>query len=108
MKIIKCTCEDGSLRPAMDVLDDIKSIYEASGEIGTVIHLDTNDVNDVCGINLNHEEPFERDLKSKILWGIENTGDTLQVHPPVNSKCITIHGTDELWFFICRLLDCIR
>lgn len=87
----------------MDVLDDIKSIYEASGKMGTVIHLDTNDACDI-----NHEEPFERDLKSKMLWEIENTGDTLQVHPPVNSKCVTIHGTDELWFFICRLLDCIR
>lgn len=101
-KTIELKRED-VLRPVIDVLNDIKAVYETSGEIGTVIHLDTNDICDSnCGDLLGHE------MKLKVLWGVENMGGTIQIHPPMNSKCIAIHDTDELWFFICRLLDCIR
>lgn len=91
------------LRPVIEVLNDIKAVYETSGEMGTVIHLDTNDI-----FNSNRGDLRAHEMKLAVLWEVENTDGTIQIHPPMNSKCVAIHDTDELWFFICRLLDCIR
>ena len=102
--IIKLNNEDGTMRPVLDVISELKVFYETSFEMGTVIHLKKDDISET-----EAESTDVQKLQQKILWEVDVANDgVLQIHPPTNSNYISIHGADELWFLICRLMDCIQ
>lgn len=102
--IIKLNNEDGTMRPVLDVISEIKAFYETSFEMGTVIHLKKDDISET-----EAESTDVQKLQQKILWEVDVANDgVLHIHPPTNSNYISIHGADELWFLICRLMDCIQ
>lgn len=102
--IIKLNNEDGTMRPVLDVISELKMFYETSFEMGTVIHLEKDDISET-----EAESTDVQKLQQKILWEVDVANDgVLQIHPPTNSNYISIHGADELWFLICRLMDCIQ
>ncbi len=102
--IIKLNNEDGTMRPVLDVISELKVFYETPFEMGTVIHLKKDDISET-----EAESTDVQKLQQKILWEVDVANDgVLQIHPPTNSNYISIHGADELWFLICRLMDCIQ
>lgn len=101
-KNIILTKPDGTLRPISDVLNEIKTVYETSVKSGTEIHLDDNEASE-----FEIKDTDIQELEHQVLWSMEMVdGDEIQIHPSMNSNYVSIHGADELWFFICRLMGC--
>lgn len=103
-KVIPLYDEEGEPRSAWEVLTDVKQIFESPTIDGGAIVLDEDELGTEPPEELKTEE-----IRKMFAWGIENTdtnGNT-EIYP-ISSDKITIHGAEEMWFFICRLLDHIQ
>lgn len=92
--------EDGKKRNPLEVLKEVQAELEQPAIDGGTLVLDESEID---------TEPLERpkaaEAAKNILWGISMTEEGQTEIHPMNSDCITIHGAEEMWFFICRLLD---
>lgn len=97
-KAIQLYNETGEKRTVWEVLQDIKKEFEIPKESYTI---------EVSEEEISKTEFSKNELSQageKFLWCIEKGGNRTKILP-VNSGSITIHGKEEMWFFICCLLD---
>lgn len=92
--------EDGNKRKPLEILKLIQIELEKPVSVVEKVILDEKE------ISSEPEEGTEEIIKD-LLWSIETLDGKTEIHP-INSDCITINGEEEMWFFICRLLDCYQ
>lgn len=92
--------EDGNKRKPLEILKLIQIELEKPVSVVEKVILDEKE------ISSEPEEETEEIIKD-LLWSIETLDGKTEIHP-INCDCITINGEEEMWFFICRLLDCYQ
>lgn len=96
---ILVTNEEGTMRSVWDVLNDVRARYEKPMETGTTIQLSE----EKCDLPAGEDV---QEFMHQVSWAMHSNDGSIKIFYPTNSSCVTIHGAEELWFFICRLLDC--
>lgn len=97
-KTISVYNEMGEQRTVWEVLKEVKELFEKPVESYTV-EISEEEIN-AAGVTKADLTKVEKNF----LWCMEAEGKDIKIHP-MNSDCITIHGKEEMWFFISRLLD---
>lgn len=97
--------ENGNKRNPLDVLKEVQAELEEPMEEGTVLDLDEDaDIEELL-----KDIPDLEEKKQMLLWGVGTTDTPGNIEIcPMKEDTITLHGAEEIWFFICRLLDCSR
>lgn len=97
-KAIPLYDEAGEQRTVWEVLKEVKDLFEEPKE-SYAIEISEAEINKAKFTKCELEV-----AEQKILWYIEKNDNDIKIHP-MNSDSIAIHGEEEIWFFICRLLD---
>lgn len=101
-KVISLYDEAGNPRNPLEILKEVQKEFEPPTKEGYTVVLDESKIPTELPTGPEAEE-----FGKSLVWGIGNadTNGNTEIYP-MNSDRITIHGAEEMWFFICRLLDC--
>ena len=93
--------ENGNKRNPMDVLKEVQEELEDPGaELEPI---------DLTEPEESPQTEAPEEIKEKFLYsmGTADKPENIEICP-MNGNKITIHGAEEAWFLICRLLDCFQ
>lgn len=96
-KSIQLFDESKNHRNVFEVLKDVKKEFEIQEQEGTTVVLTEEK-------GLGDSESKE---SNEYAWSVEGKEDCITI-TPMNGASIAIHGKEEMWFFICCLLDCFQ